>query len=136
MFSKDGKTGNEMETVIGPSVQVEGNFSGQGNVIVEGGVTGTLKTSADIRIGENAKIKADVDALNIFCSGEIRGNAVNVKERLELTKSARIYANVKAKVITMEAGAIINGKIMMTGAEPAEAITLTGLSEKMKKGVR
>jgi cytoskeletal protein CcmA (bactofilin family) len=133
MFSKDGKGSNELETVIGPSVQVDGNFSGQGNVIIEGGVTGTLKTSADIRIGENAKVKADIDAHNISCSGEIRGNTVNVTERLDLTKSARVYANVKAKVITMEAGAILNGKITMTGSESVEPIDLTDQTDKFKK---
>jgi cytoskeletal protein CcmA (bactofilin family) len=133
MFSKDAKSSNEMETVIGPSVQVEGNFSGQGNVIVEGGVTGTLKTTADIRIGEHAKIKADIEAQNISCAGEIRGNSVIVSEHLELSKSARVYANIKAKVITMEAGAILTGKVTMTGAESAEPMNNQDQSDKYKK---
>ncbi|MFA6198152.1 MAG: polymer-forming cytoskeletal protein [Patescibacteria group bacterium] len=133
MFSKDAKTSNEMETVIGPSVQVEGNFSGQGNVIVEGGVTGTLKTAADIKIGEGAKIKADVEAQNILCSGEVRGNTLTVKDRLDLTKSARVYANVKAKVITMEAGAVLTGKVTMTGSEATEPIVNADTNDKFKK---
>jgi cytoskeletal protein CcmA (bactofilin family) len=136
MFSKDAKTSNEMETVIGPSVQIEGNFSGQGNVIVEGGVTGTLKTTADIRIGENAKIKADIEAQNISCSGEIRGNSVIVSEQLDLTKSARVYANIKAKVITMEAGAVLTGKVTMTGSESVEQPSIQDQADKYKKAAR
>ena len=45
MFTKDEKSKGQTETVIGLSVQVDGNFVGTGDVFVEGVVNGTFKTT-------------------------------------------------------------------------------------------
>ncbi len=116
-----------MDTVIGPSVQVEGNFIGNGNVIVEGQVNGTLKTDGNLTIGSQAKIKADVEAKNIFTAGEIRGNQIVASEKIEMTKTAKIHGNIKAANISMESGAIVNGKVSMSSngqnvTEPDEPV--------------
>ncbi len=103
---------NQMETIIGPSVKVEGNFKGDGNITVEGMVQGSLKTSHNLTIGSQAKIKAEIEAKNLFLSGEVKGN-VKVHERAELSKSARLLGNIETKVISVEQGAVLNGKCSM-----------------------
>jgi cytoskeletal protein CcmA (bactofilin family) len=35
---------DEVETVVGPSVHVEGDFASEGNIIVKGMVSGNVKT--------------------------------------------------------------------------------------------
>tara|TARA_Y100000310_G_scaffold335804_1_gene418751 strand:+ start:2412 stop:2855 length:444 start_codon:yes stop_codon:yes gene_type:complete len=100
---------DEIETMIGPSVQVEGDFSAAGDVIVEGTVTGKLKTLKNLRVGDNAKIFASVQAANALISGEIQGN-VKISENLELTNTARVFGDIKAKVVTVAPGATFNGK--------------------------
>lgn len=102
----------EVETIIGPSVRVDGNFKGEGNVSVEGMVSGSLKTNHNLTIGVHGKIKAEVEAGNLFLSGEIRGN-VKVHEKTQLSKSAKIFGNLETKILSVEEGAIINGKCMM-----------------------
>ncbi|MFA6553117.1 MAG: polymer-forming cytoskeletal protein [Patescibacteria group bacterium] len=110
----------EVETVIGPSVKVEGNFKGDGNVTVEGMVQGSLKTNHTLKIGTNAKIKAEVEAANLMLSGEIRGN-VKIFEKATLLRSAKIFGNLETKVLSVEEGAIINGKCTMVKDEAAPA---------------
>lgn len=105
------------DTIIAGGVRVEGDFQSQGNIIVEGEVVGTLKTASDLFVGDRAKIQANVSATNAKVSGEIRGN-VKIKERLELTPTSRVIGDVRAKVLIVEAGASVNGKISM-GEEPA-----------------
>ncbi len=122
MFTKEGDFNKDFkapETVIGSSVEVEGNFVGQGDVIVEGSVKGSLKTKGNLKVGAGARIKAEVEAVNAFVAGEIKGN-VKVKERLELTESAKIFGNVEAKVISVKPGAILNGKCQMVAEGLAE----------------
>ncbi len=120
LFPNNGEAeGREMETIIGPSVKVEGNFNGEGNVTVEGVVQGTLKTNHDLTVGHAAKIKAEVAARNLHLSGEIRGN-VKVTERAQLSSSARVVGNIETKLLTVEEGATINGKITMNGEGHAE----------------
>lgn len=104
-------------TIIGPNIKVEGDFIGEGNITVDGSVVGTLKTTKDVRIGESAKLQADVTAHNAVVSGEIRGN-VKIYGNLELTKTARIIGDIQTSVFSVETGAYIKGKCE-TGIEEA-----------------
>lgn len=108
-----------VETVVGPSVVVEGDFSSEGNIIVKGTVSGSVNTSKLLRVEEGAKIFANVKAANAVVAGLIRGNA-KVAERLELVSSGRIAGDVECKVFVVEAGALVNGKVAMGGIEPDE----------------
>jgi len=109
--------GNEAETVIAASVKVEGEFVSQGNVLIEGVVEGSLKTEKNLRVGERARINADVSAASATVAGEVRGNIV-VAEKLELEPTAHIYGDVRAKVLTVAAGAQVNGRIAMGQESP------------------
>jgi len=41
---KDSFADGGVDTIIGPTVNVEGNFAGEGNIIIEGEVKGSIKT--------------------------------------------------------------------------------------------
>ena len=100
------------ETIIGPSVVVEGNFKGDGNVIIEGEVRGGIKTKQDVRVGIQATVKASIDSTNAVVAGEVIGN-IKVKEKLELLASAKVSGDVIAKELKIEPGAKVNGSIKM-----------------------
>lgn len=123
MFQKNAMTNRETggahepETVIAASVKLEGDFQSQGNVLIEGVVEGSLKTERDLRVGERARISADVHAANAVVAGEVRGNLI-VAERLELEPTARVHGDIRTKVLVVASGATINGKLAM-GAEIA-----------------
>ena len=104
------------ETIIGPSVHVEGNFHGAGDIIVEGSVSGTLATSGSVRIGDKAKVKADVSAAHAFVSGTVQGN-MKVEGQLELTASARVTGNVETQTLIVAAGALLHGKCVMKNVQ-------------------
>lgn len=113
------EAGEGPETIIAAGVQVEGDFVSKGNVLIEGTVKGSLKTDRDLRVGENATIKADVSAANVIVAGEVRGN-VSVSEKLELEPSAKVQGDIQAGVLIVSSGATINGQIAM-GAQAAVA---------------
>ncbi|MFH1712053.1 MAG: polymer-forming cytoskeletal protein [Patescibacteria group bacterium] len=108
------------ETVIAYGVRVEGDFASNGDVLIEGEVSGNVQTSSDLRIGENAKIRADVVAKNAVVAGEIRGN-LQVSGRLELLQSAQLIGDITVNILSVAAGAQINGKITMDGSEAAKS---------------
>lgn len=116
------------ETIIGSSVKVDGNFKSDGNIIVDGIVQGSLKTKNNLTIGKKAKIKAEVTANNLFLSGEIRGN-IKVNEKTELKSTAKIIGNIETKSLTVEEGAIINGKCTMSIDDP---LVTTDVKENKK----
>ena len=121
IFEKGKNVSGEMETIIGPSVKVEGNFKSGGNITVNGFVQGSIKTSRDLKIGKNAKIKAEVAANNLFLQGEIRGNVL-VKEKAQLTSSSKILGNIETKTLSVEEGAVINGKCTMLQEQAIDEI--------------
>lgn len=102
----------DVETIIGSTVKIEGNFKGDGDVVVEGEVAGKLSTKKNLTVGENAKIAADVEAINALVAGQIVGN-LKITESLELTATAKITGDVSAKILTVATGARLDGKISM-----------------------
>ena len=102
----------EIETVIGPSVKVEGEFVGKGDVVVQGTMKGTLKTTKTVTIGEHATIKANVEAASVHCAGTVHGN-IRATELTELKGTARVKGNITTKQMSIENGATFNGKCAM-----------------------
>ncbi len=119
MFNKQdqGEYSNEFETVIGPSVKVKGDFNGQGNIIVEGIVDGSIKTNGSLEIGKTAKITANVEAKQSKIGGHVTGN-IKTKGFLEITATAKIFGDIEASGLSIERGAVFNGKcVMIAGIE-------------------
>lgn len=110
---------DSVETVVGPSVVVEGDFSSEGNIVVKGTVSGSVNTSRLLRVEEGAKIFANVKAENAIVAGTIRGNA-KIADRLELVGTGRIAGDVDCSTLVIEAGALVNGKVSMGGMEAEE----------------
>lgn len=106
------KNRQNIETIIGPSVKVEGEFVGDGDVIVEGIVVGTLKTKNHLRIGENAKVQAEVEAGSAYIAGEVNGN-ISCEGEIDMKTSSKVHGDLSCSAITIEKGAVFNGRISM-----------------------
>lgn len=106
-----------VETVVGPSVNVEGDFSSEGNILVKGTVSGNVKTSRLLTVEKGARILANIKAGQALISGEIKGN-MKVDDKLELTSTARIVGDIHCGVLVIEAGALVQGKVTMDGIDP------------------
>jgi len=72
-----------------------------------------LKTEKTLKIGEKAKVVADVKAQEAFVSGQIQGNVL-VTDRLELSSTAEINGDIQASTLIIAAGAVFNGKSTMS----------------------
>lgn len=101
------------ETVVGHSVKLEGDFSSDENVRIDGSVSGTVKTNKNLLIGERASVEADVFADNAAIAGRVNGN-IDVKSKLELMETARVAGDIKAGVLSITAGAIFSGQCTMS----------------------
>ncbi len=105
-----------IETIIGPSVKVDGTFSGEGDLIIEGILVGKLTTKRNLKVGSSAVVEANIKANNAFISGKVKGN-IMVKGKLEVTGSGVIDGDIKAQIVSIESGAMIKGNIDMPISE-------------------
>jgi cytoskeletal protein CcmA (bactofilin family) len=116
MFKNNDETTlniKEAETIIGPSIKVKGNFHGQGNIIIEGSVEGSIKTNGFLLVGEKAKINASIEAKDAKIGGEVVGN-MTILGSLEIKSTAKILGDIESKELSIERGAKFDGKCTMT----------------------
>jgi len=102
----------QAETVIGPSVKVDGQFKGEGNIIIKGEVKGSVKTKQHLEVGDKAVVKANIEAESAEIAGQVIGN-LKIKSSLKVNASAHILGDIFAKEIEVSAGARIQGQINM-----------------------
>lgn len=125
---------DEVETVVGPSVRVEGDFASEGNIIVKGIVSGSVKTSKLLTVEKGASIFANVRAGTAIISGNVKGN-VKVSDRLDLAETAQVAGDIDCRVLSVAPGALIQGKVTMKGIEIAgdkEEKKIGGFMNKIK----
>jgi len=118
MFKKNSKKEeitDQVETIIGPSVKIEGEFKSDGNVMVAGVVSGKLSTSQGLRVEEQARISADIEAREAVIAGQVNGN-VNITGHLEILNSAKINGDIKTGSIAIQQGACLNGNCAMNAS--------------------
>jgi len=108
----------QAETVVGPSVKIQGDLNSEGNIRIEGQVSGKVKTSQGVYVNPGAKITADVLAGNAVIGGEIQGN-LKISGHLILQGTARINGDISCSVLRVEDGALFTGKCTMNSKTPA-----------------
>ncbi len=106
------------ETVVGPSVKIQGDLNSEGNIRIEGSVAGKVKTSQNVMVGESAKIAADINAGSATLAGEVQGN-LKISGNLILQSTARVNGDITCAILRVEDGAQFTGKCTMGGAPVA-----------------
>jgi cytoskeletal protein CcmA (bactofilin family) len=107
--------GGQAETVVGPSVKIQGDLNSEGNIKIEGQVNGKIKTSQSVFVNQTAKITADVLAGNAIIGGEVQGN-LKISGHLIMQSTAKIAGDISCSILRVEDGAVFTGKCVMNGA--------------------
>jgi len=113
-LSQENNHSSTPESIVGPSVKIEGDLKSTGNLRIDGIVTGKVGTSQNLYIGESANISADVGAENAVVNGTVQGN-VKVVGTLVLGRTAKISGDISCGSLQVEQGALFNGKCQMKG---------------------
>jgi cytoskeletal protein CcmA (bactofilin family) len=108
----DENLNSPAETVVGPSVKIQGDLNSEGNIKIEGQVSGKVKTSQSLFVVPGAKIAADILASNAVIGGEVQGN-LKITGHLILQSTAKIMGDIVCTVFRVEDGAQFSGKCTM-----------------------
>lgn len=119
--------------VIGPGIHINGDISGDENLLVEGQVNGKILLGSNhVEIGQSGKVKADITAKVIKIAGEVRGD-LNGSEKVVISRTGNVHGNIIAPRMTLEDGAIFKGSIDMDPGEPAKAAVANPVKNAMEK---
>jgi cytoskeletal protein CcmA (bactofilin family) len=100
------------QTIIAQGVKVEGDFHSNGDVVIDGELTGSIETSQSLQIGESARISANVIAKSAVIAGQVHGN-ISATDRLELTETSKVDGDIQTGSISVAVGAVMNGNVTM-----------------------
>lgn len=112
MAKKEDYETSAPETVVGPTVKIEGDLVSEGDIKIDGLVTGKIKTTKNLYVGSMAKIEADVEAQNAILSGIVKGD-IDVKESLVIQETGKVSGNVSCGRISIAEGAHFSGNCTM-----------------------
>ena len=86
---------------------------------VDGRVEGTIRSRAELMIGEDGSVEGEIDVARCLVGGQVRGT-VKASEKVVLHASARVWGEIQAPAVVMEDGAFLEGKVDMSdGAKTA-----------------
>jgi cytoskeletal protein CcmA (bactofilin family) len=110
---------------FGKNLKIKGRVSGNGDIIILGGLEGEFDLRGRVKVAQSAKINGEVKADVISVNGSVRGSLV-AKERIHLDRTARIEGQVNTPRLSISEGASFDGKVKMRDrsskpSKPADA---------------
>src|SRR5512141_3367484 len=107
------------QAMIGATIYIKGDLSGQEDLIIEGRVEGKIELRQhNVTVGKNGKVKADIYGRTITIEGEVQGNLYG-EEQLVLRQTSTVRGNIIAPRVSLEDGANFKGSIDMSPKESA-----------------
>lgn len=106
----------KLNTIIGKDTKITGDIESLGSIRVDGEVEGNIKAKSSVVVGTSAQIKGEITTSEIAVNGKIDGSVFARKE-IELKSKAIIHGDITTKVLTIETGAILDGKCSMESVE-------------------
>jgi cytoskeletal protein CcmA (bactofilin family) len=89
-------------------------------VLLNGKFKGEIVSTDTLIIGEKGVVNAAIRAGAVVISGELVGGVL-ATERVEMKRSARVFADIEAPVVVIEEGVLFEGHCRMTKERPGEA---------------
>jgi cytoskeletal protein CcmA (bactofilin family) len=103
-------------TIIGETISVSGNVTGDEDLTVRGRVEGSISIAKTLTVESGGVVKAEVQARSCVISGVVVGN-VTASESVEITREARMVGDIAAPRVVIADGAGFRGRIEMADVD-------------------
>ncbi len=136
---QESSLGVRNTAVIGSTITIKGQVRGEENLVIEGGVEGSVELPGhDLTIGPKGRVEAALTAKTVKVDGQVTGD-ITGSEKVIITKSGRVLGNIVAPRVTLEDGAKFKGSIDMDPAggqaeRPPASVKPVGAVEKTSAG--
>lgn len=97
-------------TVIGSSLEVEGDIEGAEELVVQGRLKGGISGGQSVVIEASGQVEAEIEAASVRISGTLNGK-IHAKERVEIDAEGRMQGDIQAPRISISEGAHYKGHI-------------------------
>ncbi|HUU01612.1 MAG TPA: polymer-forming cytoskeletal protein [Myxococcota bacterium] len=101
-----------MANVIGSSIVIDGEISGDEDLVIQGTVKGKITLKESLFVEGSGVVEADIVTRNVEVSGSVTGN-INASDKVELKSDGRMVGDIKAPRILIADGATFKGNVDM-----------------------
>lgn len=102
---------NYRQTMLGSSVVLKGELSGDEDLTIDGQFDGSINLKDNcLTIGEHGQVKADVNARQVIISGKLTGK-INAREKVEIHRTGNVVGDLVTMGVAIEEGAYFKGSI-------------------------
>ncbi len=112
--SSSSSASGGLTAFIDQGSEFEGKLSFRDTVRIDGRFSGEITSENTLIVGESGEIEAEIRSKTIVVSGTVNGNLI-AEAKVVLHKSAKINGDIQTPSIVVEEGAMITGKINMSG---------------------
>lgn len=103
-------------TVIGSSIVIDGEISGDEDLVIQGTVKGKISLRESLFVEGSGVVEADIETQNVEIAGRVTGN-IQATDKVELKADCRVVGDVKAPRILIADGASFKGNVDMDSKE-------------------
>jgi cytoskeletal protein CcmA (bactofilin family) len=100
------------QTVIGSTIVIDGEVSGDEDLVIEGTVKGKVTLRQGLYVEGSGVIEADIETARVEVSGQVTGN-IAATEKVELKADCRVVGDIRAPRILIADGAVFRGNVDM-----------------------
>jgi cytoskeletal protein CcmA (bactofilin family) len=111
-MAKEKDTKPMATTVIGSSIVIDGEITGEEALTIQGTVKGKISVAQTVTVETGATVEADIEAQTVTVSGKLTGN-VTARERIELKPDSKMVGDAKSPRIVIADGAGFKGNVDM-----------------------
>lgn len=97
-----------INTIIGNGSAISGNIKINGFVRVDGDIDGDLETDGNVIIGENARIRGNLNCKAVIIGGIILGNVI-ATESAKLLSNSTVLGDILSHKVQIEDDAVFHG---------------------------
>lgn len=99
-------------TVIGSSIVIDGEITGDEDLVVQGTVKGKISLKESLYVESSGTVEADIETQNVEVSGRVTGN-ITASDKVEFKTSCKVVGDVDAKRFLIDDGSAFKGNVNM-----------------------
>ena len=107
--SKSPNSAPSGRNVLSTDVEIKGSIKFSNDLVVDGKIEGSIISDGALTVGENARIRAEINTRSVVIYGKVHGD-IEVVDTVELKANAELVGDIKAASLSIEPGAIFVGK--------------------------
>ena len=108
-------------SMIGASIVIKGELSGDEDVVIEGQVEGNISLNQSVlTVGEHGKVKAKIAAKTVVVVGKVWGS-IMAAEDVDLRDASLVEGDICTPRLAMAPGAHVRGRIDMPQSQSGRA---------------